>query len=78
MIDAICGLAAIVSAQFMNEDFGETFMVTEAGPGDGFEFANGGYFLVKFPDNWPASERYDFNWHTLQSDPEPFQNFPYP
>ena len=78
MIDAICGLAAIVSAQFMNEDFGETFMVTEAGPGDGFEFASGGYFLVKFPDNWPASERYDFNWHTLQSDPEPFQNFPYP
>jgi hypothetical protein len=36
-----------------------------------------GYFLVKFPDNWSASERYDFDWQTLQNDPEPFQNFAY-
>jgi hypothetical protein len=77
LIDAICGLVAIMSAQFLDEDFGPSIRGLENGLTDGFEYATGGYFLVKFPD-WPASERYDFDWQTLEKDPEPFQKFPYP
>jgi hypothetical protein len=49
------------------------------GSWDGLEEAVGGYLRVKFPDNWPAVERYDFDWPALEkSQPDdPFQNYPY-
>lgn len=78
LLDAACGLVAILSAQFLNEDFGPSILVAENGTTDGFEYATGGYFLVKYPDNWPANERYEFNWQTLQDDPNPFSSFQYP
>jgi hypothetical protein len=78
LIDAMCGLVAIISAQFLNEDFGPSFLVTDDGPGPGFSYASGGHFLVKFPENWTASDRYEFNWQILQNDANPTQNFTYP
>lgn len=71
LVDAVCGLAAILASQFMNEDFGPDYIVTSAGPGDGFEYGTGGYFLIKAPDDWPPAERYDFNWGQLRADPAP-------
>jgi hypothetical protein len=42
--------------------------------GDGFETAIGKYFRVKYPNDWPADERYEFNWKELKNDPDPFQS----
>ena len=46
MLDAICGLVAILSAQFIDEDYspGPDIRVVE-GNNDGFELAIGGFFL---------------------------------
>jgi hypothetical protein len=79
MLDAICGLVALLASQFITEDFlpGPSYRVI-AGSSDGLESAPGGYFRVKFPDNWPACDRYDINWQKLKSDADPFQNIVFP
>ncbi len=63
LLDAICGLVAILSAQFHAHDFVPGVNLLgwgSTGPAE-FETAIGDYFLVKFPD-WPADEQYDFHW----------------
>jgi hypothetical protein len=77
LIGAVCGLIALLSAQFINEDGGPDHLIAGSGLSDGFEFATGSYFLVKFPDDWPMNERYAFDWQSLKSDPEPIQAFRY-
>jgi hypothetical protein len=75
LIEAVCGLVALISAQFLNLDFGPSYILGD-GPSDGFDFATGGYFLVKYPDDWPVAERYEFDWEVLKnSEPDPFQTF---
>lgn len=73
LIDSVFALVAVLSSQFLTDDFGQSYLVTESGAGDGFEYAIGGFFQVKFPDNWPAEERYSFNWQLLRNDPNPIQ-----
>jgi hypothetical protein len=60
LLDAFAALAAVLSAQFWTEDFSPSagFYAAE-GSWDGLEGAVGGYLRVKFPDAWPAAERYD-------------------
>jgi hypothetical protein len=80
MLDAVCGCLTIISAQFLDEDYSSQSgrLVVEE-PDDGSEEAIGGYFRIKFPQSWPVSDRYDFDWwHTLKEDPDPFQQYPYP
>jgi hypothetical protein len=69
MLDAVCGCLVILSAQFLNEDFSSQPMrwLTESSPADGMNGALGGFFLIAFPNNWPADERYDFNWQMLRN-----------
>ncbi len=55
---------------------GETFLALE-GRGDGMESGIGGYFRVRFPDNWPAELRYSFDWQELRSEPDPFRTIDY-
>jgi hypothetical protein len=78
MIDACCGLLVVLSAQFETYDFssGDTLLALE-GPGDGMESGIGGYFRVRFPANFPAEMRYDFNWKNLKDEEDPFQTFDY-
>ena len=78
LIDAACGLLVLLSAQFETNDFspGPTLLSTE-GPGDGTESGIGGYFRVKFPPNWPAELRYDFDWSKLGKEADPFQVIDY-
>jgi hypothetical protein len=78
VVDAICGVVVLLSAQFYNQDFspGDCLLASE-GPRDGMESAIGGYFRVKFPDDWPLEQRYDFNWQALNTEQNPFQNYPY-
>lgn len=77
MLDAVCGCLVLLSAQFYTEDFSGDNYYTFGGLGDGMEQAIGGYVRIKFPDNWPASERYSFNWSELRDQDDPFENYPY-
>jgi hypothetical protein len=64
LIDAVCALIVILSAQFYRHDFspGPALLALEGGGGPvGYDTAIGGYFWVKFPP-WPTAEQYDFQW----------------
>lgn len=77
MLNAICGLVAIISAQFRDEDFsGHAGVRVVSGPNDGFEQAVGGRFRVKYP-TWPDDERYSLDWQKVAGRKDPFQNYPY-
>jgi hypothetical protein len=78
LIDACCGLLAILSAQFETNDFSPSdTLLSVGGPADGMESGIGGFFRVRFPANWPNELRYDFNWQTLMNEADPFQNIDY-
>jgi hypothetical protein len=79
MLDALCGVVAILSSQFIREDFsfGSSVLALNS-PRDGFETAIGDYFRVKFPSSWSATDRYDFDWQKLSGLPDPFQNYVFP
>jgi len=77
LIDAVCGLVAVIGAQFQTEDFepASRLIAWEGGtPPDGFEEAIGGYFRIKFPDDWPMRLRYDFDVPTIWRAADPFQS----
>jgi hypothetical protein len=75
LLDSLCGLVALLSSQFCREDFSPgPDLLALSGPDDGLETAIGGYFQVKFPTDWPANERYDFDWQKLESQADPFKN----
>jgi hypothetical protein len=68
-----------MSAQFQNEDFSaRAGYISLEGPNDGTSDAIGGYFRLLYPQNWPISERYKFDWRVLANNPDPFQQYPYP
>lgn len=73
LIEAMCGLVALLSAQFLNEDFSTNagYLILE-GSGDGMEAAVGGYFRVKYP-TWNKKDRYDFEWQLIKSEKDPIQ-----
>jgi hypothetical protein len=74
MLDAMCGLVAILASQFVTIDFGPEGYVADSSPVEGYEIAIGGYFEIKLPDDWSAHERYSFDWHQIRArDPNPFQ-----
>lgn len=78
-LDAICGLLALLSAQFLNEDFSPTNGVIglENEDPENFEDAIGAFFRVQFPDNWPPDQRYSFDWEKLRRENDAFAKFPY-
>jgi hypothetical protein len=78
LLDACCGLLVLLSAQFETNDFspGNTLLALE-GSRDGMESGIGGYFRVRFPSNFPAALRYDFDWQQLKNEPDPFQTIDY-
>jgi hypothetical protein len=78
LLDAVAGLVAILSAQFWTENFSPSAgSLAISGSWDGLDGAIGGYLRVKFPSAWPTSDRYDFDWRSLEAAADPFQNFPY-
>jgi hypothetical protein len=78
-IDAVCGVLVLLSAQFATEDFSLTSTLVGDKPAEDFEYAIGGYFVVRYPTNWAPAERYAFfDWDALQTEEDPFENFPYP
>jgi len=67
LVDAMAALVVVISAQFCREDFspGNTLLALE-GPNDGMESAIGGFFRVKFPNDWPKHERYGFDYESMK------------
>jgi hypothetical protein len=78
VVDAVCGLVVVLSSQFLGEDFTpRQGLLALEGSGDGYESAVGNYFRIKYPQDVPDSERYDFDWQQLRQQPGPFQRFDY-
>ena len=79
-IDAICGVLAVLSAQFTDQGFSLTQGYMKESVEHGFERAIGKYFVVRYPV-WPDDERYEFTpgeWEEIRkAQDDPFQNFPY-
>jgi hypothetical protein len=65
LIDAVCALVVILSAQFYRHDFspGPGLIAWGSSAPVGYDTAIGEYFWVKFP-TWPADEQYDFEWNS--------------
>ena len=79
-LDAVTALVVIISAQFMTHDFAprdSTLALNGTGPRDGMESAIGDFFRVRFPEDWPTSDRYAFHWPDIENDDDPFQEFHY-
>jgi hypothetical protein len=78
MIDAVSGLLVVLSAQFSTENFspGPTLLAAE-GSRDDLESAIGNYFRIRFPDDWPMDERYEFKWQEIEKEEDPFREFPF-
>ena len=80
LIDAVCGLAAILASQFIDNDFspaGMSLGLNPGGPSDGFESGIGDYFRVKFPSAVPDEEKYNFEHSDIDFDNDIFQQFNY-
>ena len=66
LIDSICALVALLSSQFLTNDFSSVRLLSIGGnTNNGFRNGIGGYFRVKFPMDWTDEEKYDFDWEQL-------------
>lgn len=79
LLDATCGLLVLLSAQFETQDFSpsSTLLALDHGPPDGMISSIGGFFRIKFPDDWPDELRYEFDWQLLKEETDPFQEIDY-
>jgi hypothetical protein len=83
LLDAMCGLAIVLSAQFHTETYSPagnylSFRRSYSyDANDEMDSAIGDYFRIKFPTDWPEAERYDFNWAELDALDDPFDHFDY-
>ena len=78
LVKSITALVVLLSSQFIDGCFGTTASILASfGSNDKFETAIGGYFSVKFPENIPIQDRYEFDWARLQGQVDPFLNYPY-
>jgi hypothetical protein len=73
VVDAVAAVVVLLAAQFLTDDFGPMYWTSETGPGDGFEYAIGHYFQVKFPTDWAPAECYEFEWEAIQTEATPFR-----
>lgn len=78
-VDACAAALVLLSSQFGTEDFSPTdpVLALSLGPGDGTESGIGGYLRVRFPNDWPLQDRYDFDWSAIAGDPQPFDKIDY-
>jgi hypothetical protein len=79
LMDAFCGLFALLSSQFRTEDFfpGESLMSFGSNGYYKGSFGIGGFLMVNFPKNWSEDELYEFNWSDLGKESVKFQKINY-
>jgi hypothetical protein len=76
LVDAICGLVALLSSQFYVWHFSPSGAVRSlAGIGGPsvLDVAIGGFFHVQFPRNYSKAELYNFDWEVLMKTPNPIE-----
>ena len=69
LIHAVAGLVVLLSSQFHTTDFspGPTLLsVSDGAVYDGMTSAIGGFFRIKFPDDFPMNERYSFSYEDIR------------
>ncbi len=74
LIDAVCGLLALITSQFLDNEFPSSDILLSLGSGtnDGMESSIGDFFRIKYPTDWEEKEKYDFRWQEIKNDPNPF------
>jgi|SRR6185312_11842304 len=83
LMDAFTGLNILLSSQFMGEEYGPGSKALSISNNytyegnDGMEPSIGDMLRIRFPDNIPADERYEFAWKDLANLEDPFVNFSY-
>ncbi|ESX41128.1 hypothetical protein NLY43_13980 [Mesorhizobium sp. C416B] len=79
LISAVAGLLIVLSSQFGTEDFssGSEGIVISGQAYHEMQPAIGSLFRIKFPDDWPDAEKYDFDWSVLSQQANRFQRFDY-
>ncbi len=79
LIDAFCGLFALLSSQFRLDSFepGPDYYETSGYNYYGGGFGIGKYLIVDFPDNWTDDEKYEFDWMQLEVNDERFNKINY-
>ena len=80
LIEAVCGLSALIAAQFWTHDFSPSGMslgISVGGPSDGIEASIGDFFKLKFPTDIPDIEKYDFTHDDIDFGNDIFQRFVY-
>jgi hypothetical protein len=79
LLDAVTGLLVLLSSQFRGEDFsgGPDALIAEGYDYYDMEPAIGSLFRIKFPDDWPEAEKYEFNWSDLSKQPDRFEKIDY-
>ena len=78
LLTAVAGLLVVLSSQFCTE----SFSAGSRGLAVGYEYhemeaAIGSLFRIKFPDDWPDAEMYDFDWSKLSAQSDRFAKFDY-
>ncbi|AMG12349.1 hypothetical protein M2G59_21050 [Vibrio vulnificus] len=79
LIDAACGLCALLAAQFWTYSFtqSDNIITTSSGDRDGYQSAIGDYFRVKFPTDVPRDQVYDFSFASIDFHSDIFNKFSY-
>ena len=78
LIQAMSGLTALMSSQFMDIDFKPMgFGSNIVRPKDDFKESHSEFFNVKYPKNVNAHDRYEFEWEKLKIEPDKFNIFDY-
>lgn len=78
LIESVCGLAAILSAQFWQEDFNPSMGgIALEGSHDDMESVIGEYFRVKFPNDWSDDEKYDFTYQEINASDFTIEKYDY-
>jgi hypothetical protein len=77
LIDAFSALATLLAAQYYIYDFTPNNDYLTVEDTDEFEGGIGGYLRIAFPSKVPISKRYEFDWATLEDNPDPFVKLDY-
>ena len=80
LVNAFCGLAVIIAAQFHTTSFspaGEVMGLSGGGLAKDFEPSIGDLLQINFPKDIPVSEQYDFEYSDIDFEKDIFQDFNY-
>lgn len=79
LLKAVAGLLVLLSSQFRTETFsaGSSSSAIEGYDYHDMKAAIGSLFRIRFPNDWPDSEMYDFDWSQLRRQPDRFLKFDY-